>query len=404
MAEDIDVIAAPEIDITAGEEEGDVEFDAVVEVRPVVDAPGLRRPAGRDPEPRRSPTRPSTRRSTRCASASPTSRTRRRRSSTATSPRSTSRGTSTTRSSTRSAPPTSSTRSAPGSLVDELDAELRGERAGDILKFNADAARALRRAGRRRGLVPGPRQGGQAQGAARADRRVGVGGERVRHGRRAARRRPRRLELVGKVQAQMALRDKVLEAVAGLVDIEIPEAARRPGDGAPPPRPRRTGSSTRAPRSRSTSPPRARTRRRSSAGVREGATAAVRADLALAGRRGQEEIEATDEDLDAEIDRLAERVGQKPEKVRRDLGKRGALEAVRSDLARGKALQFLVDHAKVVDEEGNPVDLTLPQGEPAARPPRPSRLHRGDDPRHRDPDTETDRQPGRQPRTEEPQA
>ncbi len=33
---DIDVIAAPEIDITAGEEEGPVAFDAVVEVRPVV--------------------------------------------------------------------------------------------------------------------------------------------------------------------------------------------------------------------------------------------------------------------------------------------------------------------------------------------------------------------------------
>ncbi len=37
---DIDVIAAPEIDITAGEEEGDVEFDAVVEVRPVVELSG----------------------------------------------------------------------------------------------------------------------------------------------------------------------------------------------------------------------------------------------------------------------------------------------------------------------------------------------------------------------------
>src|SRR4051812_24075875 len=35
VAEDVDVIAPPEIDITAGEEEGDVEFDAVVEVRPV---------------------------------------------------------------------------------------------------------------------------------------------------------------------------------------------------------------------------------------------------------------------------------------------------------------------------------------------------------------------------------
>ena len=40
VAEDVDVIAPPEIDITAGEEDGDVEFDAVVEVRPVVTVVG----------------------------------------------------------------------------------------------------------------------------------------------------------------------------------------------------------------------------------------------------------------------------------------------------------------------------------------------------------------------------
>ena len=47
-------------------------------------------------------------------------------------------------------------------------------------------------------------------------------------------------------------------------------------------------------------------------------------------------------------------------KVRRDLERGGAIEAVRSEIAKGKALEFLVDHATVVDEEGNPVDLTLP--------------------------------------------
>src|SRR5262249_26061270 len=102
------------------------------------------------------------------------------------------------------------------------------------------------------------------------------------------------------------------------------------------------------------------------AGVREGATAAVRADLALRAIVAQEAIEASDEELDTEIERLAERVGQKPEKVRRDLGKRDQLEAGRFDLARGKALQFLVDHATAVDEDGNPVDRTLPPGEAAA--------------------------------------
>ena len=44
---DVDVIAPPEIDITAGQEEGDVAFDAVVEVRPVDRGRRLRRAAGR---------------------------------------------------------------------------------------------------------------------------------------------------------------------------------------------------------------------------------------------------------------------------------------------------------------------------------------------------------------------
>ena len=37
---DVDVIAAPEIDITGGQEAGDVAFDAVVEVRPSIEVPG----------------------------------------------------------------------------------------------------------------------------------------------------------------------------------------------------------------------------------------------------------------------------------------------------------------------------------------------------------------------------
>src|SRR3954451_25414753 len=37
---DVDVIAAPEIDITGGQEDGDISFDAVVEVRPSIEIPG----------------------------------------------------------------------------------------------------------------------------------------------------------------------------------------------------------------------------------------------------------------------------------------------------------------------------------------------------------------------------
>jgi hypothetical protein len=52
---------------------------------------------------------------------------------------------------------------------------------------------------------------------------------------------------------------------------------------------------------------------------------------------------------------------EKPAKVRKDLERRGVIEAVRSDIARGKALAFLMDHAEVVDADGNTVDLSLPQ-------------------------------------------
>jgi trigger factor len=109
--------------------------------------------------------------------------------------------------------------------------------------------------------------------------------------------------------------------------------------------------------------------------VRAGATEAVRADLALRAVIAQEEIAATDEEVEAEVDRLAEQLNEKPAKVRKDLERRGVIEAVRSDIARGKALAFLMDHAEVVDADGEPVDLSLPQPTgadsdgPAAEPP-----------------------------------
>jgi trigger factor len=99
--------------------------------------------------------------------------------------------------------------------------------------------------------------------------------------------------------------------------------------------------------------------------VRATAERAARADLALRAVAVQEGIGATDEELEQEIERIAERLEEKPAKVRRDLERRGILEAVRSDIARGKALRLLVDHADVVDEAGNPLDLKVPEGEPS---------------------------------------
>ena len=44
---DVDLIASPEVEITAGEEEGPVEFDATCEVRPEITVPGYDGPARR---------------------------------------------------------------------------------------------------------------------------------------------------------------------------------------------------------------------------------------------------------------------------------------------------------------------------------------------------------------------
>ena len=47
---------------------------------------------------------------------------------------------------------------------------------------------------------------------------------------------------------------------------------------------------------------------------------------------------------------------QKPKALRRALERNEQMPAVSSDLRKGKALAWLIEHVEVVDEEGNPVD------------------------------------------------
>jgi len=100
--------------------------------------------------------------------------------------------------------------------------------------------------------------------------------------------------------------------------------------------------------------------------LREAAVLASRADLALRGVAEAEGLEVTDEDVEEELAKLAERVDQTPEEVRAALEEGGQLPAVRSDLRKRKALDWLVANVQVVDEEGNPIDradLEVPEVE-----------------------------------------
>ena len=53
---------------------------------------------------------------------------------------------------------------------------------------------------------------------------------------------------------------------------------------------------------------------------------------------------------------IAERVGEKPAKVRKELERAEQVGAVRSDIRKRKALEWLVEHVSVVDDDGDPID------------------------------------------------
>ena len=94
-------------------------------------------------------------------------------------------------------------------------------------------------------------------------------------------------------------------------------------------------------------------------GLRAQAVDAVKADLAIRAVVEAEGIEADDEAVEAEIARLATRMGEDVEKVRTELERAGQIEAVRSDVTRGKALEWLAEQAEVVDADGNAIDRSL---------------------------------------------
>ncbi|MEY2450333.1 MAG: trigger factor, partial [Acidimicrobiaceae bacterium] len=171
-----------------------------------------------------------------------------------------------------------------------------------------------------------------------------------------------RITKVRKIQAQMAVREKAATVLVELVDAEVPDALvgaelqqrlqdfalRLNAQGVSPEQYfEATGQSQAALVEE----------------LRELAVQGVKADLALRAVADAESIEATDEDVDEEIERLAQRLDQKATKLRQDLERADQIPAVRSDIRKRKALDWLVEHVELVDEQGEPIEraaLELP--------------------------------------------
>lgn len=357
--EALDTIAAPEIDVTAGEDSGDVEFDAVVEVRPQVEIEGYKGlevtvedPAVPEEEIEGQINAIRDRFADLTDSTAPL------------------------------AEGDYAQLNIKGYIHDEevpgltasdflyelgsdlvspkLDAELEGRRPGDIVRFNdVLPERWGERAGQevsfqvmvketKRKVLP-ELTDEWAKEASEFDTVEELRAD-IRN----------RMEGVRRIQAHLAVRDKVLDAIAGLVAVDPPEplvmeemdrrlraVVRRLGE---------QGANldqylTATGQSEDDFVGR----------IRADSEAAVKADLALRAVAATENIEVTDAEVDEEIARLADRTGAKPAQLRKEIDRGRGVEAVRSELSRGKALQFLVDHAVVLDEEGRSLDVSLPE-------------------------------------------
>lgn len=386
---DLDTIAPPEIDITAGEESGDVAFDAVVEVRPVVEITGYDSLQVEVPSPAVDDATIDGQIDAlrdRFADLEEKSGTLADGDYAQIDIKASTGGAGSGGDVIDALSATDFLYEVGSAmLVEALDDELRGARPGDILTFGATLPdRFGERAGDDVAFQVLVKEAKAKVLPDATDEWVSEVSEfdTLDELRADAR---QRLELYAKVQAQMLVRDKVLEAAAALVELDPPDALvaqemeRRLHDLA---HRLEAQGATIAQYLEATG----QEQDAFVAGVRDGSVRAVKADLALRAVVSQEDIQATEEELDAEIDALAERVEQKPAKVRRDLEQRGVIEAVRSDIARNKALQFLVDHTTVVDEAGEPVDLTIPGGDAADE--SPAEEPRAEEPRAEEPEAQ----------------
>lgn len=77
------------------------------------------------------------------------------------------------------------------------------------------------------------------------------------------------------------------------------------------------------------------------------ATETVRSTLVLDAIARREQIEVSDDDVDAEIARFAERAGRTPAAVRARLEQEGGLDRIRTGIRREKTMTWLLDKAQV---------------------------------------------------------
>jgi trigger factor len=346
---DVDVIAAPTIDITAGEENGPVIFDAVVEIRPRVDVAGygglrvtVPRPAATDEE-----------------IDGQVERLRQQFGELSAVDRPAAAGDHVSiniQGSQNGEPVAGLTADdylyevGSGGIATELDDNLRGAKLGDVLEFDAEHPDAEQAAVHFRVLVKDVKErvlpavddewANEVSEFETVDElRADLAG---------------RITEVKKFQSSLALRERVGEALAELVEDDPPQplvdavVRDRLQEWA-------LALAQRGVEVSQYLDATGKTQEEIVDEFRAAARTSVRVDLALRAVADAEDLECDDADLEAEWARLAEQYKEKPERVRREFERNDQVAAVRSDIRKRKALDWLLEHVEVVDEAGEPI-------------------------------------------------
>lgn len=87
------------------------------------------------------------------------------------------------------------------------------------------------------------------------------------------------------------------------------------------------------------------------AAQRRAAERSIGADFLLDEIAHKEGMNVTRSELDEEVRRLATRAGKPPEQLAKDISQAGRVEALGGDILRRKVLEYLVEHATITDEE-----------------------------------------------------
>ena len=345
---EIDPIAAPEIDITSGNEVGPLTFDAVVEVRPVVAIPGYEGLVVTVP-----PLAVSD-----ADVDGQVDRIREQSGELNVVERPAVDGDYVTIDVHGTRPDTDDLdvtdylyAVGSGSDIAGLDDQLRGAKVGDILQFESE--------------LPGPEgmQSGQLRVLVKEVKEKVLPAADDEWARDASEFDTlealrddlrQRLTQMHVLQAQLALRERTLAALVELVAEDPPEALV-----ATEVRERLHDLGHRL-ESRKISLDQflaaaGRDEESLLAEIRAEAAQAVQADLALRALADAQSIEVTEEELSEAVSDLAQQAGVAPAELRNRLDHAGRLPAVRSDRRKAKALSWLLEHVELVDDDGNPV-------------------------------------------------